>query len=99
MAMQVFNSFQEMTGTDTGVQSTMDVFNLEQADCAVENNILDLSSGGTPPVTPAQRVGDNIPIPQRVKTLEEKVGALERKVENGFAEMRQGFAEIASKLK
>ena len=99
--MQVFNSFQEMTGTDAGVQSTMDVFNLEQADShAVKNSIFDLSSGGTPPVSSVPPTGDGKNIPQRVKTLEEKVGALEVQMGNvvqGIAAIRQDIAKIPGK--
>ena len=91
--MQVFNNFQEMTGTDASVQSMMDVFNLEQTDSrAIKNSIFDLSSGGTPAVTPAQPVGDRKPISEWGKKLDERVGILEQQVKNGFA-------KISDKLK
>ena len=94
--MQVFNSFQEMTGTDAGVQSTMDVFNLGRT---LENNIFDLSSGGTPPVDPAQKTVNPPPnIPQWGQTLKAEVDALKVKVDNGFAKMEQGFTEMRNSI-
>ena len=83
--MQVFNSFQEMTGTGDSVQSTMDVFNMEQA---VANNIFDFASnpdntvtpGGVKPVLPAQQTGDRNAIPEWGQTLTGRVDKLENEV-------------------
>ena len=90
--MQVFNSFQEM---EAGAgQSHLGVFNPEQA---VENTGFSVTSGGTPPVDPAQKVGDRKPLPVWQKGIEDRVGALETQMGNVVTKLgnvEKGVAEL-----